>query len=175
MTIQESPDRLEPIQGAVEQSIDSIVEFPTNTRLHISLNVSDLRRSVGFYRSLFFDMVPNRVEKGYAKFEVDSPALNLSLNEFPGNVNNEGHFGIQVSSPEELERTFKRLKRAGFRIVTEEGVACCYARQDKFWFADPDGYRWEAFLTTAEEEVEEGCGPDCICHRELERTGAVAA
>ena len=149
--------------------MDSVVDFPTDQRLHISINVNDLWKSANFYRHIF-DADPVRMEKGYAKFEVHEPAINFAINEFPNNVLPEGHFGIQLDSHDDLEKSFNRLSKAGFSILTEDGVACCYARQDKFWCADPDGYRWEFFVTTSQEDVDEGCGPDCICHQDIQRT-----
>lgn len=155
--------------AAAHGPIDSVVEFPTEQRLHISINVTDLWRSTNFYRQVF-DADPIRMEKGYAKFEVEEPAINFTLNEFPQNVYVEGHFGIQLRSLEDLERHFARLSKAGFKLLSEEGVLCCYAKQDKFWCADADGYRWEFFVTSSQEDVEQGCGPDCICHQELDRS-----
>lgn len=149
--------------------IDSVVDFPTEQRLHISINVSNLWKSANFYRHIF-DADPTRMEKGYAKFEVEEPAINFTLNEFPQNILVEGHYGVQLKSGDDLKAHFERLSAADFKLLTEDGVACCYAQQDKFWCADPDGYRWEFFVTTSQEDVQEGCGPDCICHQEIERT-----
>lgn len=149
--------------------MDSVVDFLTDQRLHISINVADIWKSANFYRHVF-KADPVRMEKGYAKFEVDEPAINFTLNEFPNNVLPEGHFGIQLKKSSDLEESFRRLSEAGFSLLVEDGVACCYAEQDKFWCADPDGYRWEFFVTTSQEDVDEGCGPDCICHQDIQRT-----
>lgn len=161
----------ETVEAKTPGPIDSVVDFPTDQRLHISINVSELWRSTNFYRHVF-GTDPVRMEKGYAKFDVEEPAINFTLNEFPQNVYVEGHFGVQLRSREDLERQFHRLSAAGFKLLTEDGVLCCYAKQDKFWCADPDGYRWEFFVTTSQEDVDQGCGPDCICHQQLDRTFA---
>lgn len=166
--MKENANDLEEADGR-DSPVDSVVDFPTEQRLHISINVRDLWKSAIFYRHIF-DVDPVRMEKGYAKFEVEEPAINFAINEFPNNVFPEGHFGIQLRSDRDLEKSFNRLSKAGFSLLTEDGVACCYARQDKFWCADPDGYRWEFFVTTSQEDVDEGCGPDCICHQDIERT-----
>lgn len=157
--------------GAHEQSIQGVAEFPGTCRLHISLNVSELRQSVEFYR-VFFGVNPVKVRTGYAKFEVREPALNFTLNEFPGNVGVEGHLGVQLKNTSFIREAFGRFKAQGFNLIEEDGVGCCYAVQSKFWVADPDGYRWEMFVTT-ERDSEEGCGPDCICHLEFERSYVV--
>ena len=47
-------------------------------RFHISLNVSDLNRSINFYRILF-DQAPAKERADYAKFEPNIPPLVLSL------------------------------------------------------------------------------------------------
>ena len=47
-------------------------------KFHLSLNSSDLRRSIDFYRVLF-DREPTKSQADYAKFEVDEPPLIMSL------------------------------------------------------------------------------------------------
>jgi hypothetical protein len=38
--------------------------------------------------------------------------------------------------------------------VLEEGqTVCCYAKSEKSWIEDPQGVRWETFLTTGESTV----------------------
>jgi hypothetical protein len=32
-------------------------------------------------------------------------------------------------------------------VEKEEGVACCYAKSDKYWVNDPSGIAWETFHT----------------------------
>ncbi len=146
----------------------SVADFDGDCRLHISLNISDLRRSVEFYRVLF-GVNPVKIRPGYAKFSVAEPPLNFSVNEFPNDVATEGHLGIQLKNTRFIREAHQRLEEAGFKLTDEDGVACCYAVQTKFWALDPDGHRWEMFVTT-EADADEGCGPDCICHAELERS-----
>lgn len=146
----------------------SAADFDGVSRLHVSVNVSDLRRSVEFYRVLF-GTNPVKIRPGYAKFSVAEPPLNFSVNEFPNDVISEGHLGIQLKNTSLVRDSSERLRANDFKITEEDGVACCYAVQTKFWVADPDGHRWEVFVTT-EAESEEGCGPECICHAELERS-----
>ena len=53
-------------------------------------------------------------------------------------------------------------------VPKEEGVACCYARSDKYWVNDPSGIAWETFHTldsipvwgageTAQNQAESAC------------------
>jgi catechol 2,3-dioxygenase-like lactoylglutathione lyase family enzyme len=153
------------------EEVRGVADFEGESRIHISLNVSDLRQSVEFYR-VFFGLNPTKIRDGYAKFEVAEPPLNFSLNVFPEDVAAEGHLGVQLKNTRFISEAYERFRTAGFTLIEEEGVACCYAVQSKFWVADPDGHRWEMFVTT-EPEADEGCGPDCICHVEFERSFAV--
>ena len=144
--------------------------FSSGQRMHISLNVTSLRNSLAFYRILF-NTNPAKVRSGYAKFDMKEPPLNFTLNEHPEDTKTQGHFGIQVKSTMLVHQTHERLAHAAFKLITEENVECCYAEQTKVWAADPDGNRWEFFVTT-DPDAEEGCGPACICHQEFERTYA---
>jgi catechol 2,3-dioxygenase-like lactoylglutathione lyase family enzyme len=115
------------------------------TRFHLSLNVSDLERSVGFYSALF-GTAPAKRRADYAKFETDDPPLVLSLEPTPrptgGPLN---HLGFRMDDAAALVAVQERLERAGVRSQREEGVECCYARQTKFWATDPDGTLWEFY------------------------------
>src|SRR5262249_14046000 len=114
-------------------------------RFHLSLNVSDLGRSVAFYRTLF-GRPPAKLRADYAKFELDDPPLVLSLEPSPrpqgGPLN---HLGFRLPDAAGLVGLQERLERAGVRSQREEGVECCYARQTKFWVHDPDRTLWEVY------------------------------
>jgi catechol 2,3-dioxygenase-like lactoylglutathione lyase family enzyme len=115
-------------------------------KFHTSLNVSDLARSVAFYRVLF-DREPAKRHSDYAKFEVDEPPLILSLIPGrPGPGGNLNHVGLRVRDSEELVKIQHRLEAAGFSTKREEGVECCYSRQTKFWVTDPDRALWELYV-----------------------------
>jgi len=113
-------------------------------KFHISLNASDLDRSIAFYRALF-GTEPAKVREDYAKFELAEPPLVLSL--IPGGVGgNVNHAGLRVRNSDELVDIQRRLETAGISSQREEGVECCYARQTKFWVADPDRMLWEVYV-----------------------------
>ena len=122
---------------------------------------------------MLFNANPTKVKEGYAKFELLEPALNFTLNEFPENVRSQGHFGVQVKNTAIVQGAYERLLAHGFRIITEDDAECCYAVQTKVWVADPEGNRWEVFVTTT-PDADTRCGPDCICHAEFERSYVTA-
>jgi catechol 2,3-dioxygenase-like lactoylglutathione lyase family enzyme len=151
-----------------EKFLKSTASFPGDERIHMSINVTNLVDSVNFYRH-FFGIDPVKMRQGYAKFDLQDPPLNFSVNQNPLDTRTQGHLGIQVKSTRIVRDTHERLLSAGFKIISEDGAECCYAVQTKLWVADPDGNRWEVFVTTEPDAVQ-GCGADCICHQEFERT-----
>lgn len=118
----------------------------TLRKFHASLNVSDLERSVAFYRVLL-GVEPAKVRSDYAKFDLAEPPLVLSL--IPGRQatgGNLNHCGLRVRTAGELVEIQQRLEAAGLRTEREDGVECCYARQTKFWITDPDRALWEIYV-----------------------------
>ncbi|MCB1140212.1 MAG: VOC family protein [Leptospiraceae bacterium] len=114
-------------------------------RMHASIYVSDLDKSVDFY-SKFFEVQPAKIRAGYAKFQLENPGLVFSLVENKDRVaGNFGHMGIQVETLEELDARKEKAKKTGLLGLEEKEVACCYAKQDKFWAVDPDGVQWEVY------------------------------
>ncbi|MGH9934625.1 MAG: ArsI/CadI family heavy metal resistance metalloenzyme [Blastocatellia bacterium] len=118
-------------------------------KAHISINVSNVERSVEFYRKML-GIEPLKVRAGYAKFDVRNPPLNLAMNEVAlgeeGKVSRLSHLGIQVGSTEDVLATRERWAAAGLTTRDEMQTSCCYAVQDKTWVADPDGNHWEVFV-----------------------------
>ena len=113
-------------------------------KFHISLTASDIGRSIAFYRVLL-GTEPAKVREDYAKFELAEPPLVLSL--IPGGIGgNVNHAGLRVRTADELVDIQRRLEIAGIVTQREEGVECCYARQTKFWVADPDRMLWEVYV-----------------------------
>jgi catechol 2,3-dioxygenase-like lactoylglutathione lyase family enzyme len=114
-------------------------------RAHISLNVKDVKKSVEFYGKLF-GAAPQKQTSDYAKFDLKKPALNFSMQSGSAEkLSRVSHLGIEVDSPSEIKEWKERMERAGIAGKTEEDTTCCFARQDKVWFKDPDGNSWEIF------------------------------
>ena len=116
---------------------------------HVSLNVSNIDAAVAFYEKAFGVPVTKR-RPGYAKFDLASPSLNLSMVEAPRAGTNASHFGIQVASTDDVSEARARFEAAGLATVSEEQTTCCYAVQDKVWVEDPDGNSWEVFVVMAD-------------------------
>jgi catechol 2,3-dioxygenase-like lactoylglutathione lyase family enzyme len=121
-------------------------------RLHISLDVRNVARSVEFYEKVF-EVKPQKQVADYAKFDLASPALNFSLVSSTGEVSAVDHLGIEVGTVEEIAEWKARLQREGILEKVEDNIACCFARQDKLWFTDPDGNAWEIFTVHEQLEV----------------------
>jgi catechol 2,3-dioxygenase-like lactoylglutathione lyase family enzyme len=116
---------------------------------HISLNVSDIEASVAFY-SKAFGVAPVKRRPDYAKFDLQEPSLNLTMQQAPRTGVNAAHFGIQVGETQDVLAAKERFESAGLATFTEDNVTCCYAVQDKVWVKDPDGNDWEVFVVKEE-------------------------
>ncbi|HRI65479.1 MAG TPA: ArsI/CadI family heavy metal resistance metalloenzyme [Polyangium sp.] len=131
---------------------------------HVSLNVTNIDASVAFYEKAFGVSATKR-RPGYAKFDLQSPSLNLTMQEAPRTGVNASHFGVQVASTDDVIEAKNRFDGLGLKTFVEEDTACCYAVQDKVWIEDPDGNSWEVFVVKADAEV----------MREMPKTGEQAA
>jgi catechol 2,3-dioxygenase-like lactoylglutathione lyase family enzyme len=115
-------------------------------KAHVAINVKSVEASIVFYRKML-GLEPSKARAGYAKFDVESPPLNLTLNERP--FKERGalfHLGIQVASTEDVLAMRERWVEAGLKTREEMQVVCGYALQDKSWVTDPDGNEWEVFV-----------------------------
>jgi catechol 2,3-dioxygenase-like lactoylglutathione lyase family enzyme len=111
---------------------------------HISLDVRNVPASVEFYQKVF-GVAPQKQTTDYAKFDLSAPPLNLALVSSAGTVSSVNHLGIEVESVHDIAMWKLQLQERGILEKVEEGIACCFARQDKLWFIDPDGNAWEVF------------------------------
>jgi catechol 2,3-dioxygenase-like lactoylglutathione lyase family enzyme len=124
-------------------------------KMHLSINVTDLNRSIEFYQA-FFGVPPHKVRPGYANFDLSAPPLKFALSEHPhppevGTRHRIGplsHLSLQVPSAAHVNAAKERLRAAGLATFDETDTTCCYARQDKVWAHDPDGNAWEIYLLT---------------------------
>src|SRR5687767_14324281 len=140
-------------------------------KAHLALNVRDVPASIEFYRRML-GIEPSKVRSGYAKFDVQNPPLNLTLNQSSfGERGALSHLGIQVASTEDVAAMREKWAGAGLITRDEMQTNCCYALQDKTWVHDPDGNQWEAFVVLKDNLVE---SPSC-CTTDVSPTAAVVS
>ena len=129
-------------------------------KAHLALNVKNVEQSIEFYKKLF-GIEPSKVRTGYAKFDVQSPPLNFTLNESAAAHRGAiSHLGIQVASTDDVAATKQKWMEAGLFTRDEMQTSCCYALQDKTWVRDPDGHEWEVFAVLQDNLVETSA---CAC------------
>ncbi|HEX7318628.1 MAG TPA: ArsI/CadI family heavy metal resistance metalloenzyme [Pyrinomonadaceae bacterium] len=141
-------------------------------KAHLALNVKDVERSIEFYKKML-GIEPSKVRTGYAKFDVQNPPLNLTLNQHTFNEQGAlSHLGLQVASTEDVLAVRERWAEAGLITRDEMNTNCCYAKQDKTWVHDPDGYEWEVFVVLEDNLAETSM---CCVTAEPIRLGAAGA
>ena len=115
-------------------------------KVHIHLHVRDLAASVNFYRALF-GTEPVKLLPGYAKFLPSWGPVNLALSQSDADDRGSvvSHVGIQLASPQDVQRQLSRITAIGLPSRVEMGVDCCHANSDKFWVMDPAGIEWEIY------------------------------
>ncbi len=120
-------------------------------RLHVHVSVADLKDSIRFYSTLFA-AEPVVLKDDYAKWMLEDPRVNFAISK-RGGASGIRHLGIQVEDHAELEEVYARLKRADAPVLDEGATTCCYAKSEKSWIEDPQGLKWETFLTTGSSTV----------------------
>lgn len=135
-------------------------------KAHLALNVKDVETSLEFYRKLL-GIEPSKVRTGYAKFDVQNPPLNFTLNQHAFNERGAlSHLGIQVASTDDVLAIRERWTEAGLLTRDEMQTSCCYALQDKTWVRDPDGNEWEVFVVL-EDNLPETAPCECATNLEV--------
>ena len=114
-------------------------------RLHVSLSVSDLESSRGFYAAMF-GSEPTMERDHYVQWVLDDPAVNFVIEDSNAD-RGLTHLGIQANDESELAEQFERVAQTGSKVLDEGDTQCCYAKSTKNWVVDPDGIPWETFLT----------------------------
>jgi catechol 2,3-dioxygenase-like lactoylglutathione lyase family enzyme/SAM-dependent methyltransferase len=105
---------------------------PSPVKFHLSLNVTNLTRSIAFYRVLF-GREPAKLHDDYAKFEIEDPPVIFSLvPRAPAPGGPLRYIGLRISDPGVVELYRERLAAAGVET-----------RTDRLRVRDPDGVVWE--------------------------------
>ena len=123
-------------------------------KLHISMKVGNFENAIRFYTRLF-DCQPAVEKNGYAKWDIEDPAVNFVIEAGDGEGRLD-HLGIEADSSQELGILANRMRGAGRPFLDIEKTRCCYADTDKAWIKGEAGEKWEAFLTHSHDHAEYG-------------------
>jgi catechol 2,3-dioxygenase-like lactoylglutathione lyase family enzyme len=153
------------MEGKSENTVQAL-------KAHLALNVRNVQTSLEFYRKLL-GIEPSKIRTGYAKFDVQNPPLNLTLNE--SSFKERGalsHLGIQVATTTDVLTMRDKWVNEGLLTREEMQTNCCYATQDKAWVRDPDGNEWEVFVVLQDNLPESAA---CECGDKVTEKGTEAA
>jgi len=132
-------------------------------KAHLAINVRSVENSIGFYKKML-GIEPSKVRTGYAKFDVQDPPLNLTLNESVFSERGAlSHLGIQVASTDDVLAMREKWVESGLIARDEMQTTCCYALQDKAWVSDPDGNEWEVFTVIEDNLPEKASSVNGCC------------
>lgn len=131
-------------------------------RMHIGLKVDDIDEAIGFYSRLF-GREPTLRRDDYAKWMLDDPKVNFSIDRHGDVPAGTAHYGIQVDSPDELAAARAHVDAQGLPRQDQGDLVCGYQLQHKSWVHDPHGVAWELFFTEGVVDGDYGCDdmPDC--------------
>lgn len=138
---------------------------------HIGLNVSDLERSIAFYRQAFgFDELAVSADgaQRFAFLGFDSgPVLTLweqSSGEFSAATPGLYHLSFQVDSVRQVQQVEAILKQLS-TVFVHDGVVAHRegATSGGIFFTDPDGIRLEVFAASGAEQHQAPVGDAPTC------------
>jgi len=127
--------------------------------MHVGLQVDDIAAAVEFYSRLF-GVAPTLERDDYAKWMLDDPYLNFSVDLHGDGSAGDAHFGFQLETPDALGEMRAHVDGAGLDRADQNDLVCGYQRQHKSWVTGPSDERWEFFFT--EGVVEGGYGCDAM-------------
>jgi catechol 2,3-dioxygenase len=119
----------------------NVIETEGLTHLHFF--VSDLDRSLAFYRDVFGLQEVFRDGPKMVFLRPPNSSDSITLNEVPEKAGIAGgvdHFGFRLVDKSQLDRAIEEVERAGGRLIErgEHAPGSPYA-----YVADPDGYTIE--------------------------------
>lgn len=120
-------------------------------RLHVHVAVEDLDQSIEYYGALF-GVSPQKVRPGYARWMLEDPRVNFAISSDRGTTG-ISHLGLQAEDDAELAEIEARIEAAGGTHDASEETHCCYARTRQGWATDPQGIRWEAFVSRGDSDT----------------------
>ena len=129
------------------------------SRVQLALNVTDVDAAVTFYEKVFNTPATKR-RPGYANFAIAEPPLKLVLIENPSGAS-LNHIGVEVETVSDVHTATESFVEAGLTTYEEQGVECCYAKQDKVFVTDPNGLAWEFYTVLGDSPVAEKATDTC--------------
>lgn len=129
-------------------------------KVHMSLASTNIDKTTDFYTTLL-GCEPVKRKRDYVKFDPQGIALNISFHQVKEVVYNSQHLGIQFDNREALNEVYARLLQKNLVSEARNTGVCCYARQDKFWVTDPDGYEWELYYLVEDTALKQDQITDC--------------
>lgn len=115
-------------------------------RMHVGLKVDEIEDAVAFYSRLF-GCQPTLERPDYAKWMLDDPFVNFSVDTNGDGQPGSAHFGFQLETHDELETIRGEIDAAELPRTDQNDLVCGYQLQHKSWVAGPSGERWELFFT----------------------------
>jgi len=115
-------------------------------RIHIGMRVDDIGIAVDFYSKLFGES-PTLQRDDYAKWMLDDPFVNFSVDLHGDGPVGSAHYGIQFETDDDLVQARAEIDGAALERADQDDLICGYQLQDKSWVLDPHGVAWEMFHT----------------------------
>jgi len=108
---------------------------------HVAIQVSDVERSVKFYRDLLGLKLAWKMEDDWTILTCGGDDLAL-IKKGP-DVHHPPHFGLRVATSEAVDRAFEQLKD---RVKITKGIKDHRDKSRSFYFEDPDGNQVEVIF-----------------------------
>ena len=108
---------------------------------HVAIHVSDVERSVQFYRDILGLKSGWKVEDDWTILTCGKD--DLALIKTGPDVHHPPHLGFRVDSPEQVDAVYERLKG---KVKITKGLITHRDKSRSFYFQDPDGNQLEVLF-----------------------------
>jgi catechol 2,3-dioxygenase-like lactoylglutathione lyase family enzyme len=113
---------------------------------HLAIAVSDLERTLEFYRTVF-DMTVMYHEEDMIQLQTPGCHDVLVFKKKPGKMVGESagiaHFGFRLRDPKDIEELYTRILRAGGKVIDKGEFV---PGSPYIFFKDPNGYTIEIWF-----------------------------
>jgi len=125
---------------------------PMANTFHVAVYVKSIPEAVEQYRRIL-GIEPAKVRHDYAKFEIQDPPVIFSMS-LGGEAGKLSHLGIRYPGTGDVASEMLRVKKTETPLLEQEGTTCCYAKANKFWVRDADGFAWEMYTLLEDVDAE---------------------